>query len=220
MALCAALILAATPAAGQYLAVFVDGRVLPVVGASLHDERTVRLALPGEGYLDIPAARLEAVVEAYVEPEGEPIPPPPCRVDWEEQALPEGTPFGREIEAAAKAAGVHPWLVAAVVEAESRFDPWAVSRVGARGLMQLMPAVWIPAGLVNPHHVQDNLRVGSAYLKRLADRFGNLPLALAAYNAGPSTVERYGGVPPYRETRNYVRRIVARFCPNPESEDL
>ncbi|MEP0772913.1 MAG: lytic transglycosylase domain-containing protein [Acidobacteriota bacterium] len=209
-----------TPAAAQYLAVFTDGRVLAVTGASLLDDRTVRLELPGGGRLELPARRLEAVVEALVEPEPEPVARPTCSADWEEHPLPEGTPFAAEIEAAARAAGLHPWLVAAVVEAESRYDPRAVSRVGARGLMQLMPSVWIPAGLANPHDVKANLRVGSAYLKRLHQRFGELPLALAAYNAGPTTVERYGGIPPYRETRSYLQRILSRFCPGQEGEGL
>ncbi len=208
------------PAAAQYLAVFTDGRVLSVTGASLLDDRTVRLELPGGGRLELPARRLEAVVEALVEPEPEPVARPKCSAEWEEHPLPEGTPFAAEIEAAARAAGLHPWLVAAVVEAESRYDPRAVSRVGARGLMQLMPSVWIPAGLANPHDVKGNLRVGSAYLKRLHQRFGELSLALAAYNAGPTTVERYGGIPPYRETRTYLQRILSRFCPWQEGEGL
>ncbi len=212
--------LAANAAAAQYLAVFEDGRVLPVAGASLLDERTIRLELATGGWLDLPAGRLEAVVEAVVEPEPEPLPALACTPGWEDHPLPAGTPFAAEIEAAARAAGLHPWLLAAVVEAESRFDPRAVSRVGARGLMQLMPSVWIPAGLANPHEVKGNLRVGSAYLKRLAERFGELSLALAAYNAGPTTVERHGGVPPYRETRAYVRRILSRFCPEVGSEGL
>lgn len=212
--------LLAHAAAAQYLAVFADGRVLPVAGASLLDERTVRLELPGDGRLDVPASRLEAVVEAFVEPDPAPLPEPACTAGWEDHPLPEGTPFAGEIEAAARSAGLHPWLLAAVVEAESRFDPQAVSRVGARGLMQLMPSVWIPAGLASPHEVKGNLRVGSAYLKRLNDRFGELALALAAYNAGPTTVERYGGVPPYRETRAYLRRVLSRFCPEVESEGL
>lgn len=209
--------LLASPLGAQYLAVFVDGRVLPVAGASLRGEQTVRLVFPGDGWMDVPAARLEAVVEAVLAPEPEPAPQPPptCSAFWEDQPLPEGTPFAAEIAAAAKAADLHPWLLAAVVEAESRFDPRAVSRVGARGLMQLMPSVWIPAGLRNPHEVKGNLRVGSTYLKRLWERFGELSLALAAYNAGPRLVERHGGVPPFQETRAYVRRILARFCPSP-----
>lgn len=212
--------LGANAAAAQYLAVFVDGRVLPVAGASLIDQRTVRLELASGGWLDVSASRLEAVVEAYVEPEPEALPQPACTPGWEDHPLPEGTPFAAEIQAAARAAGLHPWLVAAVVEAESRFDPRAVSRVGARGLMQLMPSVWIPAGLADPHEVQGNLRVGSSYLKRLHEHFGDLALALAAYNAGPTTVERHGGVPPYRETRAFLRRILSRFCPGVERQGL
>lgn len=209
---------AAAPAAAQYLAVFVDGRVLPVAGARLVDERTVRLDLGDGGAVEVPAARLERLVESATDPEPEPVAEPVCEAGWEDQALPKGTPYAAEIERAAHKAGLHPWLVAAVVETESRYDRWAVSPVGARGLMQLMPSVWLPAGVADPHDVRTNLRLGCAYLKAMIARFGDLPLALAAYNAGPTTVERYGSIPPYRETRRYVNRILGRFCPPPASQ--
>lgn len=102
-----------------------------------------------------------------------------------------------------------------MVEAESRCDRWAVSRVGARGLMQLMPAVWVDGGILDPHNVRANLRVGCAHLRGLITRYKELPLALAAYNAGSAVVDRSSGMPPYRETREYVRRILVSFCPQP-----
>jgi soluble lytic murein transglycosylase-like protein len=207
----------AVRASAQYLAVFVDGRVLPVAGARLVNEGTVRLEMSDGGAVEVPAARLERLVESATDPKPEPVAEPPCKAGWENQALPDGTPYAAEIERAARRAGLHPWLVAAVVEAESHYDRWAVSPVGARGLMQLMPSVWLPAGAADPHDVRTNLRLGCAYLKSLIARFGDLDLALAAYNAGPTTVERYGGVPPYRETRHYVNRIIGRFCPPPAS---
>jgi soluble lytic murein transglycosylase-like protein len=113
------------------------------------------------------------------------------------------------IEQESAANAVDPNLVRAVIQAESAFNPWARSRKGAMGLMQLMPATARDYGVRNPYDPVENIRAGVAYLKRLLVRFAdNVELALAAYNAGPKAVEKYGtAVPPYRETRNYVRRI-------------
>jgi soluble lytic murein transglycosylase-like protein len=100
-------------------------------------------------------------------------------------------------------------LVRAVIQVESAWNPRAVSPKGAMGLMQLMPATAAQLGVANAFNPEDNIRGGVAYLKQLLDRFdGNAELALAAYNAGPGAVEKYGRqVPPYRETRQYVQRI-------------
>jgi soluble lytic murein transglycosylase-like protein len=110
--------------------------------------------------------------------------------------------------------GLSPDLVRAVIQAESGFNPHAVSPKGAMGLMQLMPATARELGVANPFHPGDNIRGGVTYLARLMQRFKqNVELALAAYNAGPHKVERYGAVPPYRETRDYVKRITAAAPP-------
>ena len=105
--------------------------------------------------------------------------------------------------------GVRADLVHAVIQAESAFNPMARSIKGAMGLMQLMPATAIAYGVRNAYDPVQNIRAGVAYLRGLLDRYSqNEELALAAYNAGPSAVEKYGGaVPPYRETRNYVAKI-------------
>jgi soluble lytic murein transglycosylase-like protein len=104
-----------------------------------------------------------------------------------------------------------PDLVRAVIRVESGWNPRAVSRKGAMGLMQLMPATAAEYGVADPFNPTENIRAGVAYLRRLIDRFdGRMELALAAYNAGPGAVEKYNRtVPPYRETRAYVKRIVS-----------
>ncbi len=200
-------------AQAQYLAVFVDGRLLKVSGAALVGASRIRLDLPGGGSIEIPLARLDRVIADEVEAKPAPIPEPSCRSDFGGQALPPNTPFAAQIRRASKRANLSPVLVAAVVEAESAFKPWAVSRVGAGGLMQLMPSVWLEQGVASPYEPAANLRAGCHHLRALLDRFGDLTLALAAYNAGIATVVKAGGVPPYRETRDFVRRVLGRFCP-------
>jgi soluble lytic murein transglycosylase len=106
---------------------------------------------------------------------------------------------------------VQPALVKAVIAAESNFDAGAVSRKGARGLMQLMPATADSLGVEDPFEPSDNVRGGTRYLRSMLDRYGDLTRAVAAYNAGPSAVDRYGGVPPYRETQDYVNRVLTYY---------
>ncbi len=104
--------------------------------------------------------------------------------------------------------GIRTDLVRAVIQAESAFNPTARSVKGAMGLMQLMPATAVAYGVTNAFDPAENIRAGVAYLRGLLDRYSqNEELALAAYNAGPTAVEKYGSVPPYRETRNYVSKI-------------
>lgn len=123
-------------------------------------------------------------------------------------ALLSHMPYGQAIQRTAERYGVDSLLLASIVEVESGFDPEAMSHKGAAGLMQVMPAT---AGtgseeLCNP---ELNLDAGARYLRDLLKRFeGDLELALAAYNAGPGNVERYGGLPPFRETRRYVDKVL------------
>jgi soluble lytic murein transglycosylase-like protein len=111
--------------------------------------------------------------------------------------------------------GMSAELVAAVIEAESEFNPRAVSRRGAQGLMQLMPKTAATLGVDDPFDPRENIEAGVRHLRALMDRFGNnVPLALAAYNAGEVAVIKHRGVPPYRETRAYVKRILKRLNRN------
>jgi soluble lytic murein transglycosylase-like protein len=125
-------------------------------------------------------------------------------------ALPADVPFGAEITAAAKKHGIDPALLAGLVKQESGFNPNAGSPAGARGLTQLMPATAAGLGVTDVLDPIQNLDGGAKYLRQQLDAFGgDVTRALAAYNAGPGAVQRYGGVPPYAETQNYVRIVQA-----------
>jgi soluble lytic murein transglycosylase-like protein len=116
------------------------------------------------------------------------------------------------IARAAGAAGVDPALVAAVARAESGFRADAGSPAGAQGLMQLMPSTAAGLGVTDVHDPAQSLNGGARYLRQQLDRFGgDVRLALAAYNAGPGAVTRYGGVPPYEETQTYVTRVMGYY---------
>lgn len=115
------------------------------------------------------------------------------------------------IDRHARERDLEPRLVQAVVQVESGYNQRARSNKGAIGLMQLMPGTASDLAVADPWDADQNLRGGTSYLRQMIDRFGDLELALAAYNAGPEAVARFGGIPPYEETRNYVRRILHLF---------
>jgi len=124
--------------------------------------------------------------------------------------LPADVPYGAEITAAAKKYGIDPALLAGLVKQESGFNPTAGSPAGARGLTQLMPGTAAGLGVTNVLDPVQSLDGGAKYLRQQLDAFGgDVARALAAYNAGPGAVQRYGGVPPYAETQNYVRAVQA-----------
>ncbi len=120
--------------------------------------------------------------------------------------------FAQAIASAAAATGLDPRLLTAVAQRESGLDPNAVSPAGAEGLMQLMPGTARALGVQNPFDASQNALGGATYLKEMLAQFGgNLPLALAAYNAGPGAVEQHGGIPPYPETEAYVRGVLQSY---------
>jgi len=121
-----------------------------------------------------------------------------------------GGQYDSHIEAAASVYGVAAELVRAVIRAESEFDAYAVSSKGAQGLMQLMPATARRFGVTDPFDARQNIFAGTQFLRLLLDLFdGDVALALAGYNAGENAVLRYKGIPPYRETRGYVKKVQA-----------
>lgn len=127
----------------------------------------------------------------------------------------EARPFATLIESVAVKHGIDPALVHAVIAAESNYRPKARSHVGARGLMQVMPSTARDLGVLSAGQLYDpeqNIEAGVKYLKGLLERFdGDLPTALAAYNAGPNAVSKHDGIPPYPETQNYVRKVLSNF---------
>lgn len=130
-----------------------------------------------------------------------------------------GSAVDRAIAEASRVHGVDRRLLEAVAWQESRGRMNAVSPKGASGVMQLMPATAAELG-VRRDDLRENIHGGAIYLRRQIDRFGSVPLALAAYNAGPGAVARYSGIPPFRETRDYVVRIMARWKPGAAAQGL
>ena len=158
---------------------------------------TLRLTMSG-GTLEIPA---DALVR--VDPEDT---FPPVKVKLLD------VPYANFISESARLHGVVPELVASVIAVESNFNPNAVSWRSARGLMQLMPQTAARFGVKQIFDPRQNIEAGTRYLKELLLRYnGDLELTLAAYNAGPDRVEQYRSIPPYRETRDYVRRVTEKF---------
>lgn len=212
LALVATLSALAGPARAE-LVILTSGDVMKVLSYQAGPE-SATLDLAGGGTLVLPLQQIDRVLEDEVvfvaEPEPELETPGGISLRFSEDApIPEGA-YGGLTWWAAKKHSLNPQVVAAVARAESAWNPRAVSRKGARGLMQLMPATASRFGLrrADVFDVEKNLDAGSRYLAWLAERFdGDLERVLAAYNAGEGAVERYGGVPPYRETREYVRRI-------------
>ena len=143
-------------------------------------------------------------------PEAQPVPPAPAATPQADRLTP--TDLHEILSSAGTRHNIDQDLLASVVKAESAGQPRAVSRAGAQGLMQLMPGTAHQLGVQDSFQPSQNVQGGAAYLDQLLTRYhDNLSLALAAYNAGPQAVDRYHGIPPYRETRAYVARVIHEF---------
>lgn len=186
---------AAVPAARADYAVLRSGARLHITGYQRIGNQ-MKLTLQG-GTVEVAASEVVAIQPEEVFP---PNPPAPHITG----------PYARLIRAAAAKHGVDSALIQRVIAAESNFNPHAVSRKDAFGLMQLLPETAERYSVGNLFDPAQNIDAGTRYLKALLAQYdGNLTLALAAYNAGPKMVERYGGVPPFPETQRYVRRITS-----------
>jgi len=191
-----ALAAAAAPARAE-IALLASGQTLKLEGHRLEGGLAV-LMLKGGGELHLPPAAVRGYVPDEV-------------IDELASAL-TGGEVVRLAEAVARKRGLDPALVLAVVSVESGFRPEAVSPKGAQGLMQLMPRTAASLGVSDALDPEQNLDAGVRHLEALLKLYdGDLTRALAAYNAGQSAVARHGGVPPYRETRAYVRRVLERY---------
>lgn len=178
-----------------------SGRVMSVAGHRFEDARII-LQLRGGGEIACDRALVDRI-----EPDEVPYPDPA-----DETATPAvdalvAVPYGEIIDAMSVAHGVDPRLVRAVIQVESAYRADARSSKGAMGLMQLMPATARQYAVANPYDPQSNLEAGIKHLRSLLSQFDR-SRALAAYNAGEAAVRRFGGIPPYRETRDYVARVL------------
>lgn len=189
--------------------VFKNGSRLQINFHLIESNHQIKLILKSEGFAIVD----EHTIEAFEQEDY--IPPAPGK----QPALPPlplpsyAAPYHKIIVEASRKTGLHEMLIATVIEAESNFDRYAVSPQGARGLMQLMPQTAGDFGIRSVYDARENVFAGAKYLQSLLTRFNsNLSLALAAYNAGPEKVLSYHGIPPFRETEDYVQKIIFRFA--------
>ncbi|HKV60362.1 MAG TPA: lytic transglycosylase domain-containing protein [Candidatus Acidoferrum sp.] len=187
------ILLLVTPALRAEYVVLRNGLRLRVTGYQLLDDK-YHLQMK-DGFVEVPATDV-----VTIEPEDTFAPEPSKPV--------VAPPYRELVEAAAARHGVDADLITSVIAVESNFDPKAVSRKNARGLMQLLPETAARFGVKNIEDPQENIDAGTQYLRELLQKYNNnLALTLAAYNAGPERVQQYGSVPPFAETISYVRRV-------------
>jgi hypothetical protein len=190
-------VLLLSPAAHADYAVLRSGQRLHITGYEKTGE-SIRLQMDG-GSVSLAAEELVSVEPEEIFPAGQN--PPKLTV-----------PYAAQIESAAVAYGMDPVLIACVIAVESNFDPRAVSRKAAYGLMQLLPQTASRLAVRDVFDPQQNIDAGTRYLRDLLGRYKqNLTLALAAYNAGPEAVDQYRGVPPFPETRTYIRLVTEKL---------
>lgn len=203
VALALLLALLAAPSGRAEYIVLRSGERLHVTAYQLLGDK-YRLQLQG-GWVDVQTADV-----LKIEPEEvfTPVAPDPPATP----SAPSAPPYRELVSAAASRYGVDAELISSVMEVESHFDPKAISPKNARGLMQLLPETAARLGVKNIFDPQENIEAGTRYLKELLQLYNNnLTLALAAYNAGPDKVQKYGNVPPYRETVSYVNQVKRKY---------
>ena len=210
----------ASSSAQADLIVFQEGQVVKAASYRVVDNE-LEIGLPGGGSYRVDLERIERIVDDEVVVADVCVQMDPSLgaaaydLSYREDRKPLfNTPYDTLIATESRRYGVDASLVSALIRAESNYEPRAVSRKGARGLMQLMPATARRLSLSQPFDPVANVRAGVRYLKELLDRFDSRPeLVLAAYNAGENAVDAFGGVPPYRETVGYVKRILSWWTP-------
>jgi len=219
--LLAVLVSAAASSASAGIALFTDGRSMKVKAYKLISEESIELTLKSGGSMTVPLTRIDRIVDDEVE---DAI--PPAVIAEAQKMVAEGvfpkkswrysetsgpifhSRYDKIIVEAAKKFDVDAALVSAVIKAESDFNPRDISNKGARGLMQLMPATAARFGVTDSLDPVENIHAGTRYLRWLLQTFkDDADLAVAAYNAGEGNVWKYNGVPPFRETVNYINRI-------------
>jgi len=193
--------------AGAVTVEFVDGRVLEVLTAQRQADVAL-LSMEGGGQIAVPAGRIANWEDLGRRAAAKPLVQPVGEEPWRSVA----GEFSDVIAQAAKRHRLDPVLLTAMTEVESRFDPTAVSHKGAGGLLQLMPATAERFGVQDRFDAAQNVNAGARYFSWLLDRYeGRTDLALAGYNAGEDAVDHHQGVPPYRETQDYVVRVLESF---------
>jgi len=188
-----AIAIAVAPSARAEYVVLKSGQRLVVTGYQLVGD-TYRLQL-SSGSAELPAAEVVSIEPEEV-------------FHSKPKPVLGGIPFANFISSAAEQHGVDADLIVSVITAESKFNPKAISRKNARGLMQLLPETATRLGVKNIFDPQENINAGAKYLRELLDRYNNdLTLTLAAYNAGPQRIDQFKTIPPYRETISYIRLV-------------
>ncbi len=225
------LALAAALPASASIAIFTDGRNMKIDSYRMIDDETMQLVMKGGGSMTLPVTRIDRIIDDEI---ATPEVVAEVKKIVEEGVFPRRSwrfaessgpifksKFDKIIVEAGRKFDVDAALISAVIKAESDFNPREISNKGARGLMQLMPATAQRFGVTNSYDPEENIYAGTRYLRWLLKTFdGNADLAVAAYNAGEGNIWKYNGVPPFRETVNYINRIARNIRKAMDSKQI